>query len=158
MNATPTTSPARWPKRFGPASRRGNGQLSALSKDRILRLRAELADPAPIPSLARLISEAVRSQNNTQSEQELKTSVTRLLTHAQTEQLSQRQIAKRAGLTWGTWLRIRDGLADPVAWLPKLRAALAGVQASACPGAGVQASACVTSTFNLQPATSSPHA
>jgi adenylosuccinate lyase len=55
---------------------------------------------------------------------ELAGAIAELLKYAEAEQISQRKMAREAGLSWGTYLRCRDGLADPVIWLPRIQAAV----------------------------------
>jgi hypothetical protein len=49
--------------------------------------------------------------------------VLRLLAIAESERISQREMTRKAGLSWGSFRRCRDGQADPVIWLPRLHAA-----------------------------------
>lgn len=48
----------------------------------------------------------------------------KLLAHAEAERLSQREMTRKAGLSWGTFRRCRDGRADPAIWFPKIQTAL----------------------------------
>lgn len=59
---------------------------------------------------------------------QLQGAVLRLLAHAEAEQISQREMTRKAGLSWGSFRRCRDGKADPIIWLPKLEAAAARLQ------------------------------
>lgn len=50
--------------------------------------------------------------------------VLKLLAHAESERISQREMTRKAGLSWGSFRRCRDGKADPVIWLPRVQAAI----------------------------------
>jgi hypothetical protein len=54
---------------------------------------------------------------------ELSALVAHLKSRAEAEQWSQRELAQRLGLSWGTWQRICHSAIDPIEWLPKVRAA-----------------------------------
>jgi hypothetical protein len=47
-----------------------------------------------------------------------------LLALAESERISQREMTRKAGLSWGSFRRCRDGQADPVIWLPRVHAAI----------------------------------
>jgi hypothetical protein len=50
--------------------------------------------------------------------------VLQLLALAESERISQREMTRKAGLSWGSFRRCRDGQADPVIWLPRVHAAI----------------------------------
>lgn len=74
--------------------------------------------------------QSVRARHDRQAQQkataavELHLAVLKLLQYAEAEEWSQRALVRKAGLSWGGWLRCRDGQADPATWLPKLQAAV----------------------------------
>jgi hypothetical protein len=66
----------------------------------------------------------LRAQKKTAAATELNRAVQTLLQHAESEQWSQRRMAREVGLSWGGWLRCRDGKANPIKWLPRILSAV----------------------------------
>ena len=71
-----------------------------------------------------------KAQRRATAAVELHLSVLKLLQHAEAQEWSQRELARRAGLSWGAFRRCRDGQIDPTTWLPKLHAALSKLNPS----------------------------
>ncbi|NOS68658.1 MAG: hypothetical protein HOP33_01840 [Verrucomicrobia bacterium] len=55
---------------------------------------------------------------------QLRGEIVKLVNHAEVEHISQREMTRKAGLSWGSFRRCRDGLADPIAWLPRVQSAV----------------------------------
>ena len=104
-------------------ARAGHGRV--LSGPGILALRQDFESPKPIAFLAALISEDAGQRRRSVAAAKLQASVTQLLSIAEKEEWSLRTLARKAGLTWSSWRRVRAGKVDSLCWLPKLETALA---------------------------------
>jgi hypothetical protein len=121
INARKSRSPVRAAKngarRFAPVPRAKFGALFDLSKTPRLKFLDKLC-----------AEHRTREQSRSLTEQhcaEVSALVTALNERAELEGWSQRELAKRAALSWRTWGRIRSGQVNAAEWLPKLRAAVA---------------------------------
>jgi ribosome-binding protein aMBF1 (putative translation factor) len=88
-------------------------------------LRQEFHQARPVGYLSRLLAESRAHAARIAAAAELQRSVDTLLTRAQTEEWSQRELARRAGIPETTLRRLRHGKADPLTWLPRIHPALA---------------------------------
>lgn len=113
------------PNSMARPSRADNGQNCALSGNRLTALRREFTEGRPVGCLARLISEANADAQRRHAADELDRSVSQLLARAEMEEWSGRELARRAGIPETTLRRLRSGQVDPLAWLPKIKPALA---------------------------------
>ena len=64
-----------------------------------------------------------RACKRTSAESELRSLIEALLSFAETNEMSRRELLKAAGVSWGTWMRCQRGAADALTWLPKLQGA-----------------------------------
>jgi hypothetical protein len=90
----------------------------------VARARESLNESrARIPEIVlRLIQ---RQRDFNQGKTRIQSAIDRLAGWARQEELTDWQLARRAGLSWGTWRRLREGKVKHHDWLPVLEAAIA---------------------------------
>ena len=77
-----------------------------------------------------LLRRQERRKREASAGDDLQRLISTLIEFAEANGLSRRALLKRAGLSWGSWTRIRDGKVNAVAWLPKLRLAMGRLKPS----------------------------
>jgi hypothetical protein len=112
---------------YDPAKRASAGRSFTIPPS---RLRSILDHPKT-PCLNALLAQAGQSFQQTQATEaecaafdiERREQIEAMIARANGEGWSQRELARRSGLSWGGWRRILSGTADLSLWMPRLREA-----------------------------------
>jgi hypothetical protein len=120
-------TPQTGPEGYGPPPARKSGHSLALPKSRL----ASVFNAPVTPRLDAILAAAGMDIQQSQLSEarcatldaERRDKVEDMLARAAGEGWSQRELARRAGLKWSSWHRLKTGQIDLVLWLPRLREA-----------------------------------
>lgn len=101
-----------------------------------LRARIQALLRRPAPELPAFIREQIdrqvacnrRDQDNCQMREQVDNLIDRAKDYGGREKFSQRKLAGKLGISWGTWRRLRQPGQNLAAWLPILRARVVAIE------------------------------